>query len=306
MRRIPESPRRPRPGFTLIELLVVIAIIAVLMGLLLAGVMRVRDRAHEVQMRSDISQLSASVTQFTVEYNSAFIPSRIRLRNDGNYTGPGADLLDADSLRYLKTKLWPRLQFPVRWFPDHTAATNATYYELTGEQCLVFFLGGIQTGGTGGNPPICNGFSVNASNPAQLGGSRKMMFDFPTARLRPDSNVNGSWVAFVFLDTFETMPYLYYSSYGIDNYYRYFALFGASDCPLYMANGPYYQLDSLGNPQPYNRSGFQIIGAGKDKMFGSGGAWDSRTGAPYNSGGNPGEDDMANFHDRMLGIGAIQ
>jgi prepilin-type N-terminal cleavage/methylation domain-containing protein len=274
-----------RTAFTLIELLVVIAIIAVLVALTSAAVFKILGRGPEVQTTNDITQLANALGAFKAKYGS-YPPSRIRLfRSGSSYTG---SQLDQDSKQYLQSvfpglaSFWAAGNAVQGWGGTQDGAT------LTGDQCLVFFLGGVQTNAGGVNG--CLGWGTG-NDPTVITATSTPMFNFQSNRLTTQFNTNGF---FSYLDGWGKQPYIYFSSYywkNANSYNRY----GSTDAPPGYSIQPCFTATApvmrYVNPQT-----FQIISAGADTNFGPGGQWAPQMADQYTG---TGADDLCNFNQGL-------
>jgi general secretion pathway protein G len=321
--------RKPaaRRGFTLIEMLVVIAIIAILVAMVASAVMNMLGKAPALQDRADITALTAALQQFKAKYGS-YPPSRIHLVATAatyDFTKP----TQKDTYNIIM-KMFPNMNWTnIDWTGNNNLPTPfATLYPkgiiLEGDQCLVFFLGGIPMSGS---PNACTGFSKSTTNPAQPGGERLKFYDFQPARLTSIhtvviNNTPSPSPFFSYLNGFGNKEYAYFST-GTRGTNRYNSAAGTgtgrTDCqtlgvtPYATSAGP---APTFLNPSFVNPDSFQLISAGQNGKFGQGLPLINNPSPPPAQIPPPivlwsptntssidanGKDDVSNFSDRILG-----
>jgi prepilin-type N-terminal cleavage/methylation domain-containing protein len=259
---MPAAGPRARSAFTLIELLVVIAIIGILVGLTLAFILPMFRQGPDLQDLNEISQMQIAINNFKTK-TGTYPPSKIRLRQTfSNYKT--TDPLDVDSVYYL-SKIWPRMGDFKKYAWDGVAAKQ---YVLEGDQCLVFFLGGLF--GT-------QGFSADPTDPCGKSAKRIPPYmQFDAGRLQVRSSAPTQNPAFPSYYNNWRVPtqqfYAYFSSGRAKNGYH--SGGNVSHAIAGMDNvTPYYDFTFDPKTKLYsitdylNPASFQIISAGEDGRF---------------------------------------
>jgi prepilin-type N-terminal cleavage/methylation domain-containing protein len=130
------STLRIRGGFTLIELLVVISIIAVLAGMLLPVLARVKTQARIAQTRVEINNIATALTAYEADYHrppSGQVVKRVSGDEDFTY---GTYHFDGSSHRLLTANGKPAP--PGRFLPQIYGQNNGDYRTSNAE--LMFIL----------------------------------------------------------------------------------------------------------------------------------------------------------------------
>jgi prepilin-type N-terminal cleavage/methylation domain-containing protein len=222
-----DRKRTARRGYTLVELLVVISIIALLASLITVAVQGAMRTAKVAQVKTDMLSLEAAIASFKANYK-ADVPSSLTIPA----TPAGWGATDKAKIR----RIWPRFDFTTSggW------SSSSVPVFLSGDDCLMFFLGGVISGGTP------RGFSRNARTPFSTTGTNRIgpFMEFDTSRVISD----GSW--YVYVDPLRSAKpgysYVRQEDYTSNNAYK-------------QAGGGFWK------PQSY-----QIVSPGFDGVFGDG------------------------------------
>lgn len=304
MKRLPFSrpPRHRRDAFTLLELLMVIGIIGILTSLLVVGVTAALRRARIVEVSAEITQFDQALASFKTQFG---------IEPPSNLLIPAVGGTWDTKSRAAVRAIWPLFNFAT-----NGGLGNGTTVHLNGAECLVFFLGGIQSGTPGAG--VVSGFSKNPRTPwiAPTGNADGPFFEFDSGRL---VDVDGD-SAFEYVDTLsdQETPYLYLTGQG-KHYNRENDLSAPDDYDVFGGPSGFgdinrdmlvcYRKEDWDSPQ--RSESYQIISPGEDGRYGPGGLYTDGSELPERdldtSGSidpyevrDPEDDNITNFSEGLL------
>src|SRR5579871_6392854 len=170
------SSARPRRGFTLIELLVVIAIIAVLIGLLLPAVQKVREAAARASCQNNMKQIGLAMYNF--ESSRAKFPPAFKANGvPFAYFGTWSPLAELNPF-FEQTAIYNQMDLTVQTYNSFIPFNITTPNQFAVQQVVKLFLcpsdkmTPVTTGPAYGVPVMgptnyafCNGSGVNGGSP---------------------------------------------------------------------------------------------------------------------------------------------
>lgn len=274
MRTQPSHSTPARRGFTLLELMIAIVIIGTLIALLFPALRSIFDTAETVEVSAEMTKLDQALQAFRTRFGE-YPPSSL------TFPVPGGTWSSRDRAKI--RAIWPEFNFATN---GGLNPPNAAEVNLNGAECLVFFLGGVQSGTA--DEPVLQGFSKDPREPWVASENTDGPFmEFDLGRMTNVDSASGD-TAFEYLDPLpdQTTPYLYISAAGkrmnrdngagADDY----DVFGDRDAGGY-GNGTqqdmsfcYMQADGR---TAHRKDSFQLISPGADTLYGTGGVYTDST-----------------------------
>ncbi|MBL8821139.1 MAG: prepilin-type N-terminal cleavage/methylation domain-containing protein [Planctomycetia bacterium] len=219
----------------------------------------------------------SQIATYSSEYLSNVFPGSLTTGNHIDWTGllPGLNTTPTSS-----------------GTPTPGPSNGSRFFVLEGHECLVFFLGGIRPN-SGSGPRSLAGFNTDKSRPCVMSTGQRLgpFYEFDAGRLKDTTNPF-SLGQFQAYDDHYGKPYAYFAARtpGMNNYIHpgcpllvgqpALTIQHMSDCYTLTLNYvPLWKNVVVNPPLPptgitYHKADtYQIVSAGKDKLYGCGGRW---------------------------------